>query len=95
MEEFLSAVALATTIIGLVPQVYHTYYAKSARDLSMLMLANFALSSLSWIGYGLMISDKTVVLANIFCLATVMVSCAQKIYYDNYYQHDSFKQNLS
>ena len=91
MEEFLSAVALATTIIGLVPQVYHTYCAKSARDLSMLMLANFALSSMSWIGYGLMIGDHTVVLANLFCLATVLVLCAQKIYYDHYYQADRYQ----
>ena len=95
MEEFLSAIALATTIVGLVPQVYHTYYAKSARDLSMIMLANFALSSLAWIGYGAIIGDKTVVLANIFCLTTVLISCGQKIYYDHFYQHDSIAQKNS
>jgi len=85
-----SAVALGTTLIGLLPQIYKTYKTKSAEDLSMLMLANYVLSSMSWIGYGVCVSDSTVIAANVMCGTTAVILIVQKIYYDRQdrIQHD-------
>ena len=87
MVEVFSAIALVTTIVGLVPQIYKTYITKSATDLSMLMLANYVVGSASWIGYGCLVEDSTVLLANIFCGTTAVISVGQKIYYDRFYVH--------
>jgi uncharacterized protein with PQ loop repeat len=84
-KEVISAIALGTTIIGLVPQIYHTYEAKSAQDLSMPMLGNYVIGSVAWIIYGCIEGDTTVTLANIFCCTTALISIWQKVYYDNYY----------
>lgn len=84
-KEVVSAIALGTTIIGLVPQIYHTHKAKSAQDLSMPMLGNYVVGSVAWIIYGCMTDDATVMLANIFCCITAIISIGQKVYYDSYY----------
>ncbi|MGL9779855.1 MAG: PQ-loop domain-containing transporter [Wolbachia sp.] len=52
-EGFFGFVALITSLIGLLPQVYKAYVTKLTRDISMLMLVNYLICSLSWIGYGL------------------------------------------
>lgn len=84
----LSAGALCTTVIGLLPQVYKTYHTKSTKDLSAMMLANYLLSSALWIGYGICVSDKTVIIANIVCGITSIISIIQKIYYDRLYPNN-------
>ena len=48
----ISIVASATSVLSLVPQIYRTYRLKSASDLSLLMLINFLVCSLSWVAYG-------------------------------------------
>ena len=88
LKEIFSAVALVTTIVGLVPQIYKTYRTKSASDLSMLMLANYVVGSSAWIGYGCLGEDNTVIIANVFCASTALVSIGQKIYYDRFYRHE-------
>lgn len=74
--------ALSTTVIGLLPQVYKTYQTKSTKDLSSIMLANYLISSVLWIGYGMSVSDNTVIIANVVCGLTSIISIIQKIYYD-------------
>lgn len=83
----LGVCALSTTVIGLLPQVYKTYQTKSAKDLSSIMLANYLISSVLWIGYGLSVSDNTVIIANVFCGITSIISIMQKIYYDRVNRH--------
>ncbi|WP_316359220.1 SemiSWEET family sugar transporter [Candidatus Neptunichlamydia sp. REUL1] len=48
----ISIVASATSVLSLIPQIYRTYQLKSASDLSLLMLINFLVCSLSWVAYG-------------------------------------------
>ncbi len=48
----ISIVASATSVLSLIPQIYRTYRLKSASDLSLLMLINFLVCSLSWVAYG-------------------------------------------
>lgn len=60
-----SIVASATSIISLVPQIFQTYRTKSAKDLSLLMLINFLICSLSWIVYGCLTNMWTVLATNV------------------------------
>ena len=48
----ISLIASTTSVFSLLPQIYHTYRSKSAKDLSLLMLINFLVCSLSWVFYG-------------------------------------------
>ncbi|NEV49341.1 hypothetical protein EUZ93_02365 [Wolbachia pipientis] len=81
-EGFFGFVALITSLIGLLPQVYKAYVTKLTRDISMLMLVNYLICSLSWIGYGLYQSSIFVVLSNIAGLVISIISIIQKCYYD-------------
>ncbi len=82
IEEILGLLALVTTIVGLLPQLYKTYITKSARDLSMLMLVNYFVCSASWIGYGFCQGSIFVILSNIAGLIISVILIAQKHYYD-------------
>lgn len=81
-EEILGLLALATSIIGLLPQVYKTYTIKSAHGLSMIMLINYLICSVSWIGYGLYQGSLFVVLSNVAGFIISVTLIAQKYYYD-------------
>ncbi|WP_265033222.1 SemiSWEET family sugar transporter [Wolbachia endosymbiont (group A) of Sicus ferrugineus] len=65
IEECFGFIALIASLIGLSPQVYKAYITKVTRDVSMLMLVNYLICSLSWIGYGLYQSSIFVVLVPI------------------------------
>ncbi|MBQ7524179.1 MAG: PQ-loop repeat-containing protein, partial [Alphaproteobacteria bacterium] len=52
IRDLFGYVALVTTIIGLMLQIYKTYKTKSARDLSSLMLWNCFVCASSWLIYG-------------------------------------------
>ncbi|MDE5057684.1 SemiSWEET family transporter [Wolbachia endosymbiont of Drosophila bocki] len=82
IEECFGFVALIASLIGLSPQVYKAYITKVTRDVSMLMLVNYLICSLSWIGYGLYQSSIFVVLSNIAGLMISIISIIQKCYYD-------------
>jgi MtN3 and saliva related transmembrane protein len=82
IEEILGLMALATSIIGLLPQVYKTYITKSAHDISMIMLINYFVCSVSWIGYGLCQGSLFVILSNIAGFIISVILIAQKRYYD-------------
>ena len=60
----ISIVASTTSIISLIPQIWQTYRTRSAKDLSLLMLVNFLICSLSWIAYGLLTQMWTVCFTN-------------------------------
>lgn len=81
-EECFGFIALIASLIGLSPQVYKAYITKVTRDVSMLMLVNYLICSLSWIGYGLYQSSIFVVLSNIAGLVISIISIIQKCYYD-------------
>lgn len=75
-------IASITSIIGLMPQIYKTYQIKSAKDLSMAMLANYLICSLAWIVYGFYTSSSFVLYSNVIGLLSSIISIIQKIYYD-------------
>ncbi|MDR1034991.1 MAG: hypothetical protein LBL32_03610 [Holosporales bacterium] len=84
-ENFLGGVASITTIIGMVPQVYKSFKTRSTGDVSMIMLLNYLVCSVSWAVYGLfyMRGDRYVVLSNGFGTVVACISIWQKHHYDN------------
>ncbi|NSX83034.1 hypothetical protein GOM44_00615 [Wolbachia endosymbiont of Atemnus politus] len=82
IEEFFGLIALITSLIGLLPQIYKAYITKLTRDVSMLMLVNYLICSLSWIGYSVYQDSTFVMLSNIAGLVISIISIIQKCYYD-------------
>lgn len=80
-------IALVTSFIGLVPQIYKTFQTKSAKDISFLMLYNYLICSFSWIIYGLYTASGFVVYSNVVGLITSLISIMQKKYYDAKYSY--------
>lgn len=78
IKEFFGYLALVTTIIGLMPQVYKTYRTKSAKDLSKLMIWNCIVCASAWLIYGIAIRDKMVTVSNILALFTGVILAFQK-----------------
>ena len=83
VRDLFGYIALITTIIGLMPQIYKTYKTKSARDLSSLMLWNCFVCASSWLIYGVIVKDKMVTISNILALGTSIVLIFQKRKYDS------------
>ncbi|MDR2598473.1 MAG: hypothetical protein LBC25_02020 [Holosporales bacterium] len=83
-ENFLGGIASITTVVGMVPQVYKSFKTKSTNDISMAMLLNCLICSVSWAVYGLfyMRGDRYVVLSNIFGTVVACISIWQKYRYD-------------
>ncbi len=82
MEDFFGFIALVTSIVGLLPQVYKSHITKSTHDISMVMLGNYFVCSLAWIIYGLCQASVFVVLSNIAGFIISIISIFQKRYYD-------------
>lgn len=82
IEPFFGYIALITSLIGLLPQVYKAYMTKSTEDISMAMLVNYAICSIAWIVHGLMNGSSFVVWSNIAGLIISIISVVQKLCYD-------------
>jgi MtN3 and saliva related transmembrane protein len=82
IENIFGLIALITTFIGLLPQIYKTHQIKSTKDLSMLMLINGFVCSIAWIVYGITTNSNFVILSNVVYVASNVVLILQKIYYD-------------
>ena len=82
LVEIAGSIALITSFIGLIPQIYKVYLTKSAKDLSLIMLINYFFCSLAWIIYGSKTDANYVTYSNILGLITSIISLGQKIYYD-------------
>jgi len=82
IENVFGTIALITTLIGLLPQVYKTYIVKSAKDLSMLMLINYLICSIAWIVYGSATESSFVTYSNYCGLITSIILIWQKLHYD-------------
>lgn len=78
------SVALITSFIGLLPQIYKSLKTKSTKDISMLMLINYLLCSLAWIIYGGYTDSMFVLVSNLLGLLTSFILIVQKKYYDTY-----------
>jgi MtN3 and saliva related transmembrane protein len=82
LENFSGGIALATSIIGLFPQVYKSYKTKSTEDVSMIMLINYLVCSIAWIIHGACTNSEFVVYSNVVGSILSVISIAQKIVYD-------------
>jgi MtN3 and saliva related transmembrane protein len=82
IENFFGTIALITSLIGLLPQVYKAYITQSTQDISLIMLINYVVCSVAWIVYGLYQGSNFVVWSNIAGLIISFICLSQKIYYD-------------
>jgi MtN3 and saliva related transmembrane protein len=82
LEYIFGIIALVTSLVGLLPQVWKTYRTQSAHDISMLMLVNYLVCSIAWIIHGWCQKASFVVWSNLAGLLISLVSILQKYYYD-------------
>ena len=80
---FLSGtLALITSFIGLLPQVFKALKTKSTQDISMLMLLNYTLCSFAWVIYGSNTDSFFVTCSNVIGLLVSLALIFLKRYYD-------------
>jgi len=65
---WLGLIAGTLTTISFVPQVWHTWKSRSAKDLSLGMLSIFTLGIALWLIYGLWMQAPPLILSNIITL---------------------------
>lgn len=82
IENIFGVIALITSLIGLLPQIYKSYQTKSTQDVSMILLINWWVCSFAWIVHGTYQDALFVVWSNIFGLLTASIAIGQKYYYD-------------
>ena len=80
---FVGFIASFTSVISLLPQIYKSYTSKSCRDVSLLMLINFFVSSLSWVVYGILTNTQSVWITNIIMLLFSLIILYMKVKYSN------------
>ena len=82
LQNIFGFIAFITSIIGLFPQVYKAYQTRSTNDISMIMLLNFLICSLAWIGYGSYSGSFYVAASNILGLLSCLILLILKFRYD-------------
>lgn len=75
--------ALITSFIGLLPQIYKSFKTKSTQDLSQSMLINYFVCSLAWICYGFYTESSFVLASNVLGLISSLMLILQKHFYDS------------
>jgi MtN3 and saliva related transmembrane protein len=65
---WLGLIAGTLTTISFVPQVWHTWKSRSAKDLSLGMLSIFTLGIALWLAYGLWMQAPPLILSNMITL---------------------------
>ena len=69
------------TTIAFVPQAIKVYKSKSTKDISLYMFIIFTVGVLSWLIYGIIISNLPVILANAATLALSLFILIYKLRY--------------
>ena len=78
---FIGYLAGTLTTFAFLPQVFHTYRSKSARDLSWKMLIAFNCGLVLWLIYGIYLHSWPMILANGMTLGLQAFIMAMKIKY--------------
>ncbi|MSO71861.1 MAG: hypothetical protein EXQ88_07640 [Alphaproteobacteria bacterium] len=65
--------AAALTSFGFMPQVLRMWRRRSAGDVSVVTLGQFAVGVLLWTFYGFYLEDPIIIAANLLTLATLIV----------------------
>jgi MtN3 and saliva related transmembrane protein len=79
MVEWIGYGAATLTTLAFVPQVLHTWRSKSARDLSLPMMAAFTAGVILWLVYGVALGSAPVIAANAVTLALNLVLIGLKL----------------
>lgn len=82
IQQLFGFIAFMTSLIGLLPQVYKAYITKSTQDVSLSMLINYLIGSMSWIIYGIYEGALFVTFSNIAGSFVSIISIVQKKIYD-------------
>ncbi|GAC1580583.1 MAG: hypothetical protein NVS3B5_14300 [Sphingomicrobium sp.] len=62
--ECLGYVAASLTTVSFVPQAWHTLRTRDVSGISLAMYASFTLGIALWLAYGIVASDKPIIVAN-------------------------------
>lgn len=68
MEQVIGYIASGLLIIGYFPQAVKVWKTKQTRDISMGTFSILVLASVTWIVYGVLVSDGPIILTNIVTL---------------------------
>jgi len=79
---FVSLIASVTSVLSLAPQVIQTCRTKSVRTLSLLMLINFLICSISWVMYGYLTSTYFICVTNGITGTLDLILITLKLKYD-------------
>jgi MtN3 and saliva related transmembrane protein len=75
MQEFIGLSAALLTSFGFLPQLIKIYKKKSAKDLSVVALAQFTIGVSLWLAYGFLRNDPIIIVANLITLVILLVCC--------------------
>lgn len=75
-------IALITSIIGLLPQLFKAIKTQSTKDISSVMLWNFTICSMAWIIYGIATDALFVWASNVLGLMVSILLIYVKYHYD-------------
>lgn len=76
--DLVACIGLFTAAMSLLPQIIQSYRTKSVNDISMLMLLNLIVSSVSWALYGAITADTPLFLTNLLLTICSLVMVALK-----------------
>lgn len=75
------SIAVCATVIGMIPQVFKSLKTKSMEDVSLVVLINYFITSVSWLIYGIGISDNLIIWSNALGVVTSSTLLTQKFIY--------------
>ena len=85
MENIISYVGFFAgfcTTVAFIPQVIKAWKTKSTKDISLLMFLIFAIGVISWLIYGVLLSELPLIIANAVTLVFAISILIAKIKYD-------------
>ena len=80
-SEYIGFFAAFCTTIAFLPQAAKVWKTKSTKDISLYMFIIFTIGVLSWLIYGIYISDLPIILANALTLVLSLFILIYKIKY--------------
>lgn len=81
LSNLLGLIAGTLTTIAFLPQLLKTWKSKSAKDVSLVMMATFCLGVFLWIVYGLAIGAMPIIVCNVVTLVLALLILILKIRY--------------
>lgn len=79
--KFIGAAAAFFTMFGFLPQLIKTLKTKSAKDVSLMTLFQFAVGVSLWAIYGICLRDIIIIIANIVTLSILIILLCAYLYY--------------